>query len=88
MKSAVLTGPNLIWNSEIFFELMLLLHLILLMSLTLKDACFRMAEILNSFVILLCDVTCLWVSVHHFHDRWIKNAGTKETWKKKERRTC
>lgn len=58
------------------------------MLLTVEDACFSIVKILNSFVILFFDVVCLWVSVHHFHDRWIKNAGTKETWKKEERRTC
>ena len=79
---------NLIWNSEFFFELMLLLHLILLMLLTVGDACFSTVKILNSFIILLCGVMCVWVSVRHFHYRWIKNAGTKETWKKEEMRLC
>ena len=69
-------------------ELMLLLHLVLLMLLSVNDACFSTVRILNSFIILLRDLLCLWVSVRHFHDRWIKNAGTKETWKEKERRSC
>lgn len=30
---------------------------------------------------------CLCFSVRHLHDRWIKTAGTKETWKKKKELT-